>query len=108
MKSKAAIPLPFALNDANFLKRLRLAASDSARIVVVAHAKARMRERNINLGQVVQCLQKGSISEPAHLTPFGDWKATVTHRSAGDNISVAVALEKRNNGDYCIVVTVMK
>ena len=60
------------------------------------------------MGQVIKCLQKGTISEPAHLTPFGDWKATVTHRSAGDAISVAVALEKRANGDYCIVVTVMK
>jgi hypothetical protein len=80
-------------------------AEDSSRIVVVAHAKERMRERKINIGQVVKCLQKGVISEPAHLTQFGDWKATVTYRCAGDSISVAVTLEKRDNGDYCIALS---
>jgi len=103
-----ATPLPLVLNDANFLKRLRLAATDSANIVIVAHAKQRMVERKINRSQVIACLQKGIVSEPAHLTPYGDWKATVSHRSAGDNVSVAVALKARTNGDYCIVVTVMK
>ena len=36
------------------------------------------------------------------------WKVTVTHRCAGDSVSVAVALEKLNDGDYYLVVTVMK
>lgn len=105
---QAAIPLPFALNDANFLKRLRLAAEDSARVLVMPHAKKRMRERKIAMVQIMACLIKGTISEPAHLTPFGDWKATVTHRAAGDVVSVAVALAKKEDGDYCVVVTVMR
>lgn len=104
----SATPLPLALNDANFLNRLRLAATDSAKIVIVAHAKQRMVERKINRSQVIACLQKGTISEPAHLTPYGDWKATVSHRTAGDNVSVAVAIKAKSDGDYCIVVTVMK
>lgn len=108
MINKLPIPLPLALNDANFLKRLRLAAGDSAKIIIVQHAKQRMKERYITRGQVISCLQKGTISEPAHLTPHGDWKATVTHRAAGDHVSVAVAIEAKENGDYCIVVTVMK
>lgn len=103
-----ATPLPLALNDANFLKRLRLAATNSANVVIVAHAKLRMVERKINRSQVIACLQKGNVSEPAHLTPYGDWKATVSHRAAGDNVSVAVALKAKSDGDYCIVVTVMK
>lgn len=101
-------PLPFALNDANFLKRLRTAAADSAMVLVMPHAKKRMRERKINLNQIIACLQKGTVTEPAHLTPYGDWKATLMHRSAGDVIQVAAALEARENGDYCIVITVMK
>ena len=108
MNSKNVTPLPFVLNDANFLKRLRAIASDSSRVVLVGHAKKRMRERKINFGQVLSCLQKGTISEPAHLSMHGDWKATVTHRCVGDSVSVAVALEKLNDGDYCLVVTVMK
>ena len=89
---QAAIPLPFALNDANFLKRLRSAAADSAHVLVMPHAKKRMRERKISMVQILACLKKGTISEPAHLTQFGDWKATVTHRAAGDmNYSSQVA-----------------
>ena len=103
-----AIPLPLPLNDANFLKLLRVTAAVSSNIVIVSHAKTRMRERQISMGQVVKCLQKGTISESAHLTPFGDWKAVVSHRNAGDNIHVAVAIEQRDQGDSCIVVTVMK
>jgi hypothetical protein len=108
MHTNKVSALPFALNDANFLKRLRQAAADSSNIVVVAHAKQRMRERKINLNQVISCLQKGTVSEPAHLTHRGDWKATVTRRCGGDVISVAVVLEKNEHGDYCIVVTVMR
>jgi hypothetical protein len=52
MIARLPIPLPLVLNDANFLKRLRVAA--------------------------------------------------------GDHFSVAVAIEAKENGDYCIVVTVMK
>lgn len=100
-------PLPFILNDANFLKRLRLAAADTLRIVTMPHAVKRMRQRKVTLNQVVECLRKGMVSEPAHLTSYGDWKATVSHRCGGDSVSVAVVLEMKDNGDYCIVITVM-
>lgn len=100
-------PLPFILNDANFLKRLHLAAADTARIVTMPHAVKRMKQRKVTLNQVVECLRKGMVSEPAHLTPFGDWKATISHCYGGDSVSVAVVLEMKDNGDYCIVITVM-
>lgn len=108
MNAAKITPLPFTLNDANFLKRLRTAVADSSRVIVMAHAKKRMRERKINQNQIIACLQKGVICEPAHLTTHGDWKATVTHRVAGDVIRVAVAIQIKDNGDYCIVITVMK
>lgn len=55
-------PRPFILNDANFLKRLRLAAADTSRIVTVPHAVKRMRQRKVSLNQVVECLRKGTVS----------------------------------------------
>jgi len=100
-------PLPFILNDANFLKRLRLAATDTSRIVTMPHAVKRMRQRKISLNQVVECLRKGTVGEPAHLTPYGDWKAIISYRIGGDMVSVAAVLEMKDNGDYCIVITVM-
>lgn len=101
-----ATPLP-ALNDANFLQRLRLAAADSGRIVVLDHARKRMKQRKVSFLQVAQCLQRGTLREPAHLSAQGDWKATVGYRCGGDDVQVAVALERDEGGDWCVVVTVM-
>ena|SRR5665647_99642 len=105
--SQKIVPLPFVLNDANFLKRLRLAAADTSRIVTLPHAIKRMRQRKVTLNQIVECLRKGTVSESAHLTPYGGWKATISYRCSGDMVSVVAALEMKGNGDYCIVITVM-
>jgi hypothetical protein len=51
--------------------------------------------------------KRGHISEPAHLTIQGDWKATLEHQCAGDVVKVAVAIESQNDGDLAVVVTVM-
>ena len=98
---------PIKLSDASFLKRLRGIAKDSHRVVVTTHAKKRMVLRQINLRQVMECLRNGRIIEPAHLTIQGDWKATLEHLYAGDVVKVAVAIEKQEDGDLAVVVTVM-
>lgn len=97
--------LPFVLNDANFLHRLRAAID---RIVITPHAKKQMKKRRITRFQVETCLKKGRVVEPAHLTIHGDWKATIEHCAAGDVVNVAVALEKQESGDFAVVVTVMR
>lgn len=108
MKTSKVVALTPALNDANFLRRLRQVAEDSSRVVVLRHAKERMVERKISLSQVISCLKKGAISEPAHLAHKTGWKATVTHRCGGDTVSVVAVLETNENGECCIVITVMR
>lgn len=98
---------PLHLSDAGFLKKLRAIAQDSAHIVLTDHAKKRMRQRRIGLRQVIECLRRGRIAEPAHLTINGDWKATIEHQHAGDMVKVAVAIEKQEDGELAVVVTVM-
>lgn len=98
---------PLQLNDANFIKKVRAIAKDSHRVVITRHAKQRMRQRRINDRQVLECLRKGHIAEPAHLTIQGDWKATLEQQCAGDVIRVAVAIERQEDGDLAVVVTVM-
>ncbi|TXT26825.1 MAG: hypothetical protein FD134_352 [Gallionellaceae bacterium] len=66
-----------------------------------------MAQRKINLRQVLECLRIGKISEPAHLTTQGDWKATLEHLYAGDLVKVAVAIEPQEDGDWAIIITVM-
>ena len=76
-------------------------------MVLTPHAKRRMSERRINLRQVLECLRRGRIFEPAHLTIHGDWKATVEHQCAGEVVRVAVAIEQQDDGELAVVVTVM-
>jgi len=99
---------PIRLTDAGFLKKLRAIAKDSQRVVLTKHARQRMRERRINLRQIMECLRKGFIHEPAHVTIHGDWKATLEHHCAGDVVRVAVAIERQENEELAVVVTVME
>ena len=96
------------LTDAGFLKKLRATVKDSHRAVLTKHAKQRMGQRRINQRQIMECLRKGRINEPAHLTIQGDWKATLEHQYAGDVVRVAVAIERQEHGELAVVVTVMK
>ena len=98
---------PLQPSDAGFLKKLRAIVQDSSRIVLTGHAIKRMRQRRINQRQVMECLKRGRIVEPAHLTLQGDWKATLEHQYAGDVVRAAVAIEKQEDGDLAVVVTVM-
>lgn len=98
---------PLHMSDAGFLAKLRAIAKDSGRVVLTPHAKRRMRQRKVSLLQVIECLRRGRIVEPAHLTIYGDWKATVEYLCAGDVVRVAVAIERQEDGELAVVVTVM-
>lgn len=98
--------LRFNMNDATLLRIIREIAKDTSRIFIVKHARQRMRERKISMSQVYMCIRKGNMVEPAYLSIHGDWKCTLQHRYAGDQISVSVALEREENGDYLVVITV--
>lgn len=98
---------PLRLSDPGFIKRVRAIAKDSYRVILTPHAKKRMRKRRINMHQVLECLRKGRIYEPACLNIHGDWKATLEHQCAGDVVRVAVAIEKQDDGDLAVVITVM-
>lgn len=99
-------PLPFRLNDANLLRLVREIAQDTGKVFITRHAKRRMRERSITPTQVYACLRQGSVSEPAHEDIGGDWKCTLVHRHAGDEVHVAAAVRRDENGDWIAVVTV--
>jgi len=101
-----AQPIPLRLNDANMLRLIRTIAEETGNIFITRHAKARMKQRRISQTQVYACLRQGVISESAHEDLGGDWKCTLAHRHAGDEIHVAAAIRKDENGDWIAVVTV--
>jgi hypothetical protein len=96
------------LSDAGFIRKLRAIVKDSHRVILTNHAKKRMRERRINQRQIMECLRQGRIYEPAHVTIHGDWKDTLEHQFSGDVVRVAVAIERQDDGDLAVVVTVME
>lgn len=96
-------PVPLRMNDATALKLLREIAQDSARIIFTRHAVQRMRQRKISPVQVMTCLQRGFVSEPVALDLHGNWKLTVSHRVAGKDFDVAVAIDVPSRA---IVITV--
>ena len=96
-------PVPIWMNDATALKLLREIASDSSRVIFTNHALQRMRQRKVSTAQVLACLQRGIVAEPVALDLHGNWKLTVTHRAAGMDLDVAVAIDVPKRA---IVITV--
>lgn len=98
-----ADPIPLRMNDATALKLLRDIASDSSRVIFTHHALQRMQQRKVSTTQVLACLQRGIVAEPVALDLHGNWKLTVTHRAAGAELDVAVAIDVPRRA---IVITV--
>jgi uncharacterized protein DUF4258 len=99
--------LRFQMNDASLARKIAEIARDSSRVVPSPHAKRRMRQRHILLTQILDCLRRGSVIEPAHLDIRGCWKCTLEAIVAGDRIRVAAAVTKDEIGELVVVVTVM-
>lgn len=99
--------IPIGMNDQRLARRIAGVAADSSKVVIVSHAKQRMRQRGVLLTQVLQVLQKGRVTDHAHRNVHGNWQCTLEATIAGDRIKVAAALQEDPNGDLVIVITVM-
>lgn len=99
--------LKFQMNDVSLARKIAGIAADSSRVVPSPHAKRRMRRRKILLTQVLHCLRKGKVVEPAHLDIHGCWKCTLEALVSGDRIRVAAAVSQDDKGEYIVIVTVM-
>ena len=99
-------PIPLKMSDAELLRIIHRLALDSSNVYLEAHARQRMKQRKISNSQVLACLRRGSIHEPAHQDIRGRWKCTLQYRWAGDNIRTAAALERDTDGAWIAVVTV--
>jgi hypothetical protein len=97
----------FAINDVSLKRKIAQIAADSSRVVILPHAKHRMRKRRILLTQILHCLRRGNVVEPAHQDIHGCWKCTLELLVAGDVIKVAAALDNDDSGEFVLVITVM-
>lgn len=95
------------MNDATLKRKIADLARDSSNVLIAPHARKRMRERRIQLTQVLRVLTRGNVIEPAHLDIHGCWKCTLHLTVSGDSIKLAVALGEDALKNKVVVITVM-
>lgn len=95
--------VPFRLTEKRALQVIRDLAADTGNIVVVRHAKARGRQRNISRRQIELCVQKGTITEGPFINMHGHWQVNLFRHAAGEELTCTVAIEWATR---LIVVTV--
>ena len=94
---------PFEMNQGNALAIVREIAADTSNIFLLGHAKIRGKQRAINRGQVVACVQKGTLVEGPFLNAHACWQMTLYRHAAGEQMNCVIAVELPSR---IIVVTV--
>lgn len=94
------------LSKPQLQKHIRTAAKDSAAVFILAHAKARMRQRKVTLHEVLEILRCGVIQKTPEPNPAkGSLECRMEFYVAGRNCAAVVALDDDN--PKLLVVTVM-
>ena len=70
----------------------RKAAIPTDLLVWTKHVRERMAARDIVTEQVLTCLEKGRVVDGPMKDIYGGWKFDLCCRSAGDELTVAVAV----------------
>lgn len=87
---------------------LKELASDGRRVYFTRHTEERMIEREITRVQVLRCLQHGSFEEEPARDARGNWAMRLKLFTAGEYIRVAVAIDQDQDGNFAVVITVIK
>ena len=95
--------IPLTLTAPAALRIIREIAADSERVVLVPHARKRMRQRRITFEQVLACVRRGNLTEGPAPMPDGDWRCTLQRLIAGDDVTAVVEFSTR---ERLLVVTV--
>lgn len=98
--------IPIHLNGPVAERLVREVATDTARVFLTAHAKQRMKERKIDRAQVFEVLRRGRVIEAPSRQPGGEWKFTMQRMAMGDDVTVAVVLDRDERGNLVAVLTV--
>jgi len=79
----------------------------SGKVFFSNHARERGKQRNITRRQVLRCLVHGAfIEEPRWNNQYNNYQFSMRTVDSGDVITVVGALQKNDEGDYVVVITV--
>ena len=87
---------------------LKALAQDGGRVFFTRHAEQRMIERDITRVQVLRCLQRGTFEEEPAQDPRGSWAMRIKLFTAGEYVRVAVAIDQDDDGNFAVIITVIK
>lgn len=65
------------------------------------HFQQQLRERKLNMRQVLETIRKGCPVGPPTLDQWGDWRIKLRRKAAGRKVQVVVAVK----ADHFVVVT---
>jgi hypothetical protein len=94
---------PVTLSSAAARQVIRELAADADNVIPVNHAKRRMRERKINMTQILRVARAGFIDGEPWMDEHHNWRVTMAGNAAGARITVGLAIEWRTR---LLVVTV--
>ncbi|DBA08415.1 TPA: DUF4258 domain-containing protein [Pseudomonas aeruginosa] len=104
-KERMSQLLPFPLSKRKALEIIREIAQTSGRVFYTKHARGRMQERCISMPDVMDCLEKGQITEGPFQPPNGSWQFTIAWFRAGSPLQVVGAIDTDEDGNYLVIVT---
>ena len=95
--------VPLKLTKPAAARIIKEIAADPNRIVPVPHAKKRMVQRKISITQARRVVQAGFIDGEPWLDEHGNWRVDMRGMSAGEQITVGLAIEWRTK---LLIITV--
>lgn len=99
---------PFKPTEQQAKQWLKEAAQSKRRLLFSPHAEQRMRQRKIGRRQVLETLERGTITEPLHHDIHGDWRCNISWRHAGMHVTVGAVFKLNENGEWVIIATVFE
>ncbi len=96
--------VPLALSKAAAARLIKEIGENPDNIVPVGHAKKRMIQRKISITQIRRVVQAGYIDGDPWTDERGYWRLTMRAKTAGDEITVGIAIEWRTK---LLIITVI-
>jgi Domain of unknown function (DUF4258) len=96
------VPFPSQPSTAYLVGRVRTALAESVIEFDHPHLKKRMRERDLQMRHVLECLRVGDLVDDPKRDKYSDWRIKFRRYIAGRRVQVVVAVKMRR----VVVVTV--
>lgn len=92
-------------SDTQLTRHIQALAVDTRTVLITTHARAQMRERQISVKLVYDCLQKGRIRRvPEPNLRLGTLECRMEHYEAGKHCCVIAALDDDTPDIVCVTV----